>query len=349
MRCLLAALQKLIGRQWQFWSIAVVILLPTNLIHAEDAATRLASEVSLKQESGKVVVTIGGEIVATYVYADSEIPRPYFAHVHGPGGVQLTRNFPPIEGQDATDHDTMHPGIWMAFGDLNGTDIWRNKGRVVHQRFLQPPTGGIDHGSFAVENRYETAGGQPICQEDCRLTFLVRPLGYLLLWDSTFSSDGEFSFGDQEEMGLGVRMATSIAVTSNQGGRLVDSEGRNGAKEIWGKTADWCDYSGPSGDFHAGITLMPHPDNFRSCWWHARDYGFVAANPFGRSAMGAGAPSKVIVRGDAPLRLRFGLMMYGDSRRRLADPSEAYRDYLKVLQSERREPKPAIHVKEMHP
>ena len=285
-------------------------------------------EVTFQDEPGKVVVIVGSQPVATYVYVDDEIPRPYFAHVHGPGGIQLTRNFPPIEGQDATDHATMHPGIWLAFGDLNGTDIWRNKGRVVHEQFVKPPAGGPGKGTFTVRNRYETADGELVCREVCRRTFLVRPCGYFLLWDSTFSADREFYFGDQEEMGLGLRMATPIAVKSEKGGRILDSEGRKNEKAIWGKTAKWCDYSGPIDGSFAGITIMPDPDNFRPCWWHARDYGFVAANPFGQAAFRAGPTSKVVVAPDRPLRLRFGILIHAGSTESGVDLAAAYRDYL---------------------
>jgi hypothetical protein len=307
-------------------AVGVLLLLLAIDVQAADSE----AEVAFAKKPGEVHVTIGGENVATYMYADSTIPRPYFAHVHGPGGVQLTRNHPPIEGQDRTDHATMHPGIWMAFGDLNGTDIWRNKGRVVHERFVQEPAGGSKRGSFAVENRYATGTGETICVEVCRFTFLVRPHGYLLFWDSTFSSDREFHFGDQEEMGLGVRLATPIAVTSEGGGRILDSEGRKNGGEIWGKTADWCDYSGPIESRFGGITVMPHPNNFRPCWWHARDYGFVAANPFGRAAFSAGPPSKVVVRPGAALRLQFGLLIHASEKEDDVDLAVAYRDYLEM-------------------
>ena len=287
-----------------------------------------AADVAFQRQPGQVQVTIDGTDVATYVYADPQIPRPYFAHVHAPDGTRVTRNHPPVEGRDRTDHDTMHPGIWMAFGDLSGTDIWRNKGRVVHERFVQQLTGGSDEGGFAVRNRYETSDGQPICHEVCRFQFLVRPHGYLLLWDSTFSSDDEFYFGDQEEMGLGVRLATSIAVVSGQGGRILDSQGRRNGVAVWGKTADWCDYSGPVQGKFAGITIMPQRDNFRPCWWHARDYGFVAANPFGRAAFKAGPLSKIVVSPDAPLRLRFGIFVHSIGSEQDVDLGAAYQDFL---------------------
>ena len=57
------------------------------------------------------------------------------------------------------------------------------------------------------------AGGVVLCEEVCTYTFQVRPAGYLILWDSTFESNRSgLYFGDQEEMGLGVRVATPLMV-----------------------------------------------------------------------------------------------------------------------------------------
>ena len=58
--------------------------------------------------------------------------------------------------------------------------------------------------------------------------------------DSQFSGPEEFYFGDQEEMGLGVRVATPLAVKN--GGRLLKSEGGIGEKQVWVRQSDWCDY-----------------------------------------------------------------------------------------------------------
>src|SRR5687767_13101658 len=81
-------------------------------------------------------IALGAQPIANYTYAgDVKISRPFFHKVRLPGGPQLTRNHPPIPGKDATDHDTMHPGIWLAFGDVNGEDTWRNKAYVRHDRF----------------------------------------------------------------------------------------------------------------------------------------------------------------------------------------------------------------------
>ncbi len=84
-------------------------------------------------KSDRVTITHGNAPVADFVFSDQKIFRPYFASVQSSDGIQVTRNHPPIAGKDATDHETMHPGIWLGFGDINGSDFWRNRGRIEHR------------------------------------------------------------------------------------------------------------------------------------------------------------------------------------------------------------------------
>jgi len=287
--------------------------------------------VAFKQEPGKLLITIGGTAFATYVHEDSKITRPYFAHVRSPAGIQVTRNHPPIEGQDATDHATMHPGVWLAFGDINGNDYWRLRAKVKHEAFAEGPEGGAGRGTFTVRNRYLSAeGDRTVCVERCHYMILVRRAGYLLICDSTFTSEsGDFAFGDQEEFGLGMRVATPISV--RQGGHITDSEGRKNEKQVWGKQADWCDYSGTIKGHRVGMTVMPDPNNFRRSWYHARDYGLVVANPFGRNAMTRGEKSKVAVREGEAFHLGYGVFIYAAPAGAKVDIDAAYRDYLKII------------------
>ena len=284
---------------------------------------------AFEQKPDHLVITHADESLATYVFHDNQILRPYFAHVHAPGGIQVTRNQPPIEGTDSIDHPKVHPGIWLAFGDLGGGDFWRSRDRVLHEAFVEQPNGSPGKGSFAVRNRYERLDGTTVCHELGRYTFLVRPSGYLLMWDSTFSADKEFSFGDQEEMGLGVRVASPITVKA--GGAMLDSEGRVGPQQIWGKTANWCDYDGVIDGRHVGVTLMADPANFRPSWLHARDYGLLVANPFGRKALTGGEPSQVVVRPGETLRLRYGILLHADPVGSSPDLKAAYDDFLTLL------------------
>ncbi|HPY50992.1 MAG TPA: PmoA family protein, partial [Sedimentisphaerales bacterium] len=52
--------------------------------------------------------------------------------------------------------------------------------------------------------------------------------------------------------------------------------------DTWAKRAAWCDYYGPVNGEVVGVAVFDHPSNPRHpTWWHVRDYGLYAANPFG--------------------------------------------------------------------
>ncbi|HZN68626.1 MAG TPA: DUF6807 family protein [Tepidisphaeraceae bacterium] len=255
---------------------------------------------------GKLALNVNNRPFATWSPGDGATHRPHFFDLRDARGARLTRNHPPEEGVDPADHADMHPGLWLAFGDVAGKDFWRNKGPVVTSRVVANPSSKDGRGTFTVSNEYRD-GDRAVCRETCRYAISNLPSGVLLTIDSTFSAAGDdVAFGDQEEMGLGVRVATPLSV--KQGGRILDGEGRRDEKEVWGKQAAWCDYGGRIDGKDAGIMLVPHPDNFRRCRFHARDYGLLVANPFGVKAFNAGPESRVVVKKGENLRLRFGVL-----------------------------------------
>lgn len=293
-------------------------------------APHASADFAFKQEADSLVVTHGGQPVATYVFRDDEVLRPHFRQVHAPGGIQVTRNHPPVAGQDATDHDTMHPGLWLAFGDISGNDFWRNKAVIKHERFIEPPAIRDGRFTFATENTLQTTNGQPLCAQTSCITLAARSCGYLLIWDAIFkSAEHNFVFGDQEEMGLGVRVAT--AITQKNGGTIRNSAGAESAKATWGRTADWCDYSGVIGERRVGVLLMPDPRNFRPSWFHNRDYGLMVANPFGRNAFTKGGKSTVVVKKGEPFHLRFGVLTHASPLGQDMDLVAEYEHFKRML------------------
>lgn len=291
---------------------------------AEDSAIRFA------EGDQEVQVSLGPQVVARYVFHDKLIPRPYFCDITTPDGTPVTRSHPPRDGIDRTDHPTFHPGVWMAFGDLGGADFWRNKARVRHLALQDVSASGSERMGFTVRNLYEAKDG-PICEEICRIEFVPCSAGYFLLWSSTFTPAGEsVAFGDQEEMGLGVRLATNLIV--EEGGDAKNSHGHRDEAGAWGKQAAWCDYGRAVDGRRLGALVMPDPKNFRTSWFHVRDYGLVLANPFGRNAFTGGEKSRVVVDRERPLRLRFGICIYsaplGDQA---AEPETLYEEYLSLV------------------
>lgn len=285
------------------------------------------SKFALALDANRLTVKYAAKPLAEYIFGDPRILRPYFANLHGPTGSKITRNHPPIQGTDAADHETMHPGIWLAFGDISGVDFWRNRGRIQHVKFLTPPTASEDRVTFATESELLTPDGKSMGTMVNRFTLSQRPAGWLIIWDATFTAtQRELIFGDQEEMGFGARIASEC--TETKGGTLLNSHGVKSARATWGKPAAWCDYSGKKDDRRIGITLMPAPKHFRESWWHNRDYGVFVANPFGRAAMKQGTSSAVTVKKGESLRLVFGAMLHDGAE---YDPASEYKHFLQVV------------------
>ena len=316
------------------WSLACILLSVTPA--SSLVAQRFAVD---RSQPGRLTILANELPVATYVYDDDQITRPYFADVKTPDGVQVTRNHPPRKGIDLTDHATFHPGVWMTFGDISGNDYWRLKSRTVHETFVEPPTVDVDRLRFTVRNQYLASGESQklVCHETCRLEFRKRPQGFLLCWDSTFTSPQEFEFGDQEEMGLGFRVASALRAEKRSSkepdvpagnGTIVDAAGNQNEVGVWGSSADWCNYSGPVDQRQAGIAIFSHPDNLRRSWYHARDRGYVVANMFGRAAMGHGQKSRIVIKPGNSLRLRYGLLFHSRPLGTTLDLDAMYQSYV---------------------
>ncbi len=308
-------------------------LLPLLILNT----TSVAGEVTFdSSQPGKLSITLAGQPFAEYVYQDSQIPRPYFTAVHAPNGGQVTRPQPPDPQLDIADHPLFHPGIWLAFGILNDSDYWRNAAKVEFIEFTEKPRTTSAGGEFTARFRYldQKDPQKVVCEELFNCHISERPEGTLLVWDSTFSSDREFTFGDQEEMGLGIRLATPLRSEQQARGAIPpgtgtirDAAGRKNGAEIWGNAAQWCDFSGKIAGESAGITLMCHPDNFRSSWFHARDYGLLVANPFGQKAFHKGETSNITVEPGGTLQLRYGILLHSDKEPNL---EAAYQDYVEL-------------------
>ncbi len=303
---------------------------------ADDSSS---SAVAFRRMPGGVAIIVDGKPFANFVYADEKITRPYFAHVRAPNGVQVTRTHPPVAGSDPTDHPEFHPGIWMSFGEVSGADSWRLKAPVRFERFVEEPHGGAGAGGFVA--RFVHADHKDpktaICREDLRCDVRATPEGTLLSWDSTFTGDREFAFGDQEEMGLGVRMATPLRAeqVSKQGlpaghGEIVSADGKRNEADVWGTAPKWCDYRGKVDGQAAGVAILCHPANFRPSWFHVRDYGLMVANPFGRAAFDQGEPSRVTVAPGEALRLRYGVLVHGAMGGENVDLDRAFERYVKL-------------------
>jgi hypothetical protein len=315
------------------WTSLCGLFIVLSLTHAIAAEN---SKLEFHKSNNQLSIQLDGKSIATYVWNDPEIPRPYFSNVKTRNGIRITRQYPtdPIVNKGNDDHATYHPGIWLAFGDIGGADFWRNQARVRHAGFLEAPATIDGVGHFTVMNEYQFSS-KVLVQETCRYTIRSAKKGLLMTSESSFKSTKEsIAFGDQEEMGLGIRLATALTVRHGAG-RIRNSHGGINEDGTWGKQADWCAYSGKSDEQQIGVLLMPGPKNFRRSWFHSRDYGLLVANPFGRKAMTGPndtnvSPDSTLINPDVPFSLDFGVYLFDAPLSEDINFDNLYTEYLNI-------------------
>ena len=270
-------------------------------------------------------IMLGEQSIATYYFRHREVARPFFAHIHTPSGIQVTRNFPPVEGTDPTDHPMMHPGIWLAFANINGVNYWHNNdGKVLHDGFEAKPQAG-EAVRFATRERYVDAHGNVVCRSVTRYEITKDLAGWMLSIDTSLQSNDELVFTVKEEMGLGMRVATPMSVKAGQGSILNASGGRD-ERGTWGKHDRWWDYFGTIADRRVGLLLMSAPDN-PPIWSHSRDYGLLVANPFPVDRPENRDKPTIVKPGEA-FRLRFAIAVHETVPPTAIDREAIYRRFL---------------------
>lgn len=278
-------------------------------------------------ENDRLVIRDAGQPAATYVFRDPDTLRPHFQNVHAPDGRLVTRRHP-AQAPDLVDHPTMHPGLWMAFGDINGQDFWRNKARIEHVRFIDDPRLKDGRLHFATENRLVATDGGVMGTQRSRFTVWREADAHWIVWEASLRAGGKaLVFGAQEEMGLGVRLTGGL-IEKNGPGVVVNSTGDRGAKAAWGKVADWCEYSAVIDGRRIGAGIFPDPANPQRTWWHVRDYGLMLANSFGPLVLPPEAEGRVTVKPGDELRLRFGVRFFSQPASEPEDAAAAYRKFV---------------------
>ncbi len=261
----------------------------------DDTRPRAAvkGDVSVREAGDVIRVELGGELFTEYHYKDAD--RSYFYPLIGPTGDNVTRHWPmkDIDKREQQDHEHQR-SLWFTHGDVNGHDFWKEGAgpKVVQEGAARLSFG--DHGVIETENRWVAKDGKTVCTDRRRHVFhdtsAKAPARRMMDFEITIrASHGKLVLGDTKEGSMAFRVTPTMRLKDKKRakgvakGHIVTSEGVRD-KEAWGKRAKWCDYYGPVNGKVVGIAIFDHPDNPRHpTWWHARDYGLCAANPFGVS------------------------------------------------------------------
>jgi hypothetical protein len=262
------------------YRIALLALLPIL------TSGLVAEEWTLKQTNTGYEVRIDDKIFAGYITDYEGCPIVY--PIIGPAGKSMTRDYPMKKGYEGIKEDhPHHRSLWFTHGEVGKYNFWAalDKSavdRIIHKRFVKAECDG-QSALLVTENDWVGSDNQKVCRDVRTLRFAAAKNLRIIDFDITVTAEQDkVVFGDTKEGTFGIRVPEVIAVETKKGGSFVNAEGKIGEKDAWGKRSPWVDYRGLIDGEKAGIAIMNHPSSFRyPTYWHVRDYGLFAANPFG--------------------------------------------------------------------
>jgi hypothetical protein len=143
------------------------------------------------------------------------------------------------------------------------------------------------------------------------------------------------TFGDNKDGSMAIRVAETMRLDgksspdkSNHGHIVLSTGVRD--NDTWGKRADWCDYYGPVDGKIVGVAMFDNPNNPRHpTWWHVRDYGLFAANPFGKhdfEKLDDKTAGNLTVPAGKSITFRYRFYMH-EGNEQEANVAEKYKEY----------------------
>jgi hypothetical protein len=288
-----------------------------------------AGELTLKHTYTGYEIRVGDNMFACYI-ADCE-GSPIVHPIVGPTGKHMTRDYPMVKNYEGVKSDHLHHrSLWFSHGNVNNFDFWGMQCNIVHKCFAKAECDG--HTALLVtENDWIGSDHQIVCRDVRELGFSASKDQRMIDFDITITAEQDkVVFGDTKEGTFGIRVPEVIAVETKKGGQFVNAEGKSGEKEAWGKRSAWVDYNGVLDGEKVGIAILNHPSSFRyPTYWHVRDYGLFAANPFGvhdfERLQDNMAGNHVLAKGES-LTFRYRVVFHkGDASD--ANIAEVYKEY----------------------
>ncbi|MEX2673431.1 MAG: DUF6807 family protein [Phycisphaeraceae bacterium] len=299
------------------------------------AAQGPAVELDHDRAKGTIDVHIGGELFTTYHYGrvdGGHFRTPMLWPVMGEGGVGLTRNYPMAEDAIEDADHPHHRSLFFLFGDVNGYDHWHKE--TIATRRVE--TGeGDGYAWIRSYNDWLDSEGEPVVREVQELRFNEHAAsGRRIDLITRFEADyGPVTFDDYKEGLMGLRIRPELRGEAD--GVLTNARGEQGERAVYGEPAAWMDYAGPlEGHGWRGIAIFDHPDNFRQGYWHARDYGLLALNPFSRQGVGGRDESgSYTLEEDETLTLRYAWYIHSGNHEE-ADLAGAHQRFVEEVQAD---------------
>ena len=301
--------------------------------------------VKLTRSDDRVRVEVDGKLLTEYIFKGAY--RPYCYPVLAADGTPLTRNFP-MKVVDGEDHDhPHHRSLWFAHSDVNGVDFRnqddagsrRPNGKIVHEALVETTSGAV--GVLRARDRWVAPDGKILCTDDTTIRFGASGDERTIDFEVTLRAPAgaPVQLNDNKDGVLALRLTTWLNLPRSAAtrrrytagvGELITAKGdRDG--DAWGKRGSWADFHAVHDGKTYGVAIFDHPENLRHpTWWHARDYGLFAANPFGQHDFEPRTTPPNAGRHTIPaggsLTLRYRVLLHSGNEQD-AKLSEKYADY----------------------
>jgi methane monooxygenase PmoA-like len=331
---------------------AASLIVTALLLTVVSGAPAPPERVNLTRHGNQIDVSVGGRPFTTY-YFDPAQAKPYLQPLRTATGTVVSRGFP--VGNDVPDAHvrdrSLEPhqrDLYFAHGDINGVNFWAEEafGRFYGQpsmpfgrttfRKLESVKSGKESGSIRAAFALEATGRGVMGTEIQEYTFSGDARTRRIDCAFTVRADhGPLTIADTKEGTFAIRVAPEL---NSPPGHMVNSRGGAGEPEIWGRQAEWVDYSGTIGGDEVGIAIFDDPANFRHpTYWHARGYGLFSVNPFGLRAFTRDpkADGSHAIAAGASLTLRYRVVIHpGDAAQ--AGIADEYRRFTDARSAGRR-------------
>lgn len=272
-------------------------------VAAVATANQTAAEVRFEKGQNRVDVIIGGRHFTSYIYG-SELPKPMMVPVCSASGIAVSRRYPLVKMQEASDDHPHHVGIFFAVDRVNGTNFWNNVAplpQIKHAEITEMST-ATGAGKLSTISHWMDKSGKVLLQENRGMSFIagVHESEYAIDFSIDLTAkDTMVVFDDIEEGMFAIRVSDYLRESGSAAilpppaplpeesiagtGRYFSSNGDETARNVWGKRARWVALQGIRQRKVVGIAMLNHPESINyPTYWHVRSYGLFSANPLGQ-------------------------------------------------------------------
>lgn len=307
----------------------------------EHKISEKAPYLSINKTNTQDQILINGELFVGYNTINTA--KPFLYPIIGPTGANMTRHFPMKKGVTGESEDhPHHTSFWFTHGGVNGVDLWHGKGQAVENVLSEIPRPTVKGATISATDRWLKKDFHSLADVAIEYGFSALDDGSRVIDYSTNIMPGDgidrLIFADTKEGTMAIRLAPQLRLKGKVAtGKAVNSNGDKGTK-VWGKRAKWVAYWGVIDGKTCGVAIFDHPTNLRHpTWWHARDYGLVAANPFGISDFEKGkhkrGAGEYTLKQDEQLKLKYRFVFFAGTAEE-TDIAEKYDQWVEETQAE---------------